>query len=248
MTTADYLESLQNDLETLKESLDLQEGTNFSDIAQMADDGEITKGGGGGGKNALIDTTLPYDYNNGIRSFLKSIDLIDTSSLTTMRGMFKGCTGLTSVPLFDTSAVKSMQEVFMGCSGLTEIPLFNTSSATSFTSTFQDCTSITTAPQLNTAKVTTFSLTFSGCTALTTVPVLSTAACTNLYLTFNDCPNLTDASINNIMTMCINASKYKGTKTLFQLGFRPENYTAAKIQALDNYQDFVNAGWTIGYS
>ena len=46
MTTEDYLESLQNDLQTLSTALNLEEGTNFTDIAVMADEGEITRGGG----------------------------------------------------------------------------------------------------------------------------------------------------------------------------------------------------------
>ena len=46
MTTEDYLESLQNDLQTLSEALNLEEGTNFTDLATMANEGEITRGGG----------------------------------------------------------------------------------------------------------------------------------------------------------------------------------------------------------
>lgn len=43
-TTADYLESLQSDLDRITEALNLEEGTNFTDIAQMSEDGDISGG------------------------------------------------------------------------------------------------------------------------------------------------------------------------------------------------------------
>ena len=46
MTTTDYLESLQDDLDRTVTALDLEEGTNFTDIADMAENGDISTGGG----------------------------------------------------------------------------------------------------------------------------------------------------------------------------------------------------------
>ena len=43
-TTSDYLESLQSDLDRITTALDLEEGTKFTDIAQMTEGGEISKG------------------------------------------------------------------------------------------------------------------------------------------------------------------------------------------------------------
>lgn len=66
MTTEDYLESLQDDLNTLKTSLDLEEGTNFTDIAGMAEGGEIIRGGGGGTPAYELPTTSsssPFDFS-----------------------------------------------------------------------------------------------------------------------------------------------------------------------------------------
>jgi hypothetical protein len=47
--------------------------------------------------------------------------------------------------------------------------------------------------------------------------------------------------------MCINATSYTGTKTFSKFGFNSGYYAASKIQSLPSYQDFITAGWTIGY-
>ena len=65
---------------------------------------------------------------------------------------------------------------------------------------------------------------------------------------FYSCSSLTDESLNNILTMCINISpSYRSNKTLSTLGFNASWCSASKIQALSNYQAFLDAGWTIGY-
>ena len=64
---------------------------------------------------------------------------------------------------------------------------------------------------------------------------------------FYSCPKLTDKSIDNILKMCINAISYSGVKTLQILGFSSNDYPASRIQELPSYQDFIDAGWTIGY-
>lgn len=60
MTTTDYLESLQEDLNKINTILELEEGTNFTNIANMVESGDITKGGG-----QMIPTNL-YELNNEI--------------------------------------------------------------------------------------------------------------------------------------------------------------------------------------
>ncbi len=60
MTTTDYLESLQEDLNKINTILELEEGTNFTNIANMVESGDITKGGG-----QVIPTSL-YELNNEI--------------------------------------------------------------------------------------------------------------------------------------------------------------------------------------
>ena len=42
-------------------------------------------------------------------------------------------------------------------------------------------------------------------------------------------------------------TKYKGTRSLYHMGFRSTEITAERIQGLSNYQAFTQAGWSIGY-
>lgn len=58
---------------------------------------------------------------------------------------------------------------------------------------------------------------------------------------------LTDASLDNILQMCINATSYTETKTLAELGLSNYRASVSRVEALPHYQDFLNAGWTIGY-
>lgn len=89
---------------------------------------------------------------------------------------------------------------------------------------------------------------FYGCRALVNVPLLDTSNITMMDSCFSDCQNLSDDSLNNILRMCINATKYsRSQKTLVKIGLSKTYYPASRIQALPNYADFIAAGWTIGY-
>lgn len=87
---------------------------------------------------------------------------------------------------------------------------------------------------------------FYGCSKLKNIPVFDTSKISgaNMDSVFQNCNSLTDESLNNILLMCINATSYTGTKTLSKLGITNATLIA-KIPNLSNYQDFLNAGWTI---
>ena len=105
-------------------------------------------------------------------------------------------------------------------SNIKEVPLIDISALTSITSFFQDFKS------------------------LETVPVLDTSHITNMSNMFTRCWALSDESLDNILQMCINATSYTSTKTLYAIGIKSTNYPAERIQALPHYQDFINAGWS----
>ena len=69
------------------------------------------------------NTSDTYNNNPGIASF--HFLVTDTSEITSMSGMFYGCSSLTSLDLsnFDTSAVTDMGYMFHNCTSLTNLIL-----------------------------------------------------------------------------------------------------------------------------
>ena len=128
-------------------------------------------------------------------------------------------------------------------------PLIDTKNVTTFSNAFSSCSNLKQLPLLDTSKSEGFSSAFSSCSNLEVLPLLDTSKNNNWGNCFNGCSKLNDESLNNILRMCINTpAGYKTTsKTLYAMGFRSSNYPVSRIQALNNYQDFINAGWTIGY-
>lgn len=127
------------------------------------------------------------------------------------------------LPYFDSSNVTKMDGMCAWCSNLLYVPPLDTKNVTTFSSTFSDCQKLITVPFLNAEKVTTFSNMFS------------------------DCKNLSNESLDNILKMCISATTYSSTKSLVYLGFNNTNQPKTVIETLPSYQDFLDAGWSIGY-
>ena len=216
-------------------------------------------------------TSLSYKFSNNLN--LMFMPLVDTSNATSAGQMFYGCRALITVADLNFNSVteQGLESLFSGCNSLTNVGEIKVSNITSIKECFKDCTKLKTIPQLNTSNVTNMQGVFAGCQALKTIPQLNTsnvtnmqgvfATCLNLtdlpqlntskvtdmYNMFYNCKNLSNNSLDNVLLMCINATSYTGTKTLVQLGFQAIFTPASKIQALPHYQDFLDAGWTIGY-
>ena len=144
-----------------------------------------------------------------------------------LTGTYAYATGITSmitsIDLLDTSLMFSLRN-FLANSKIVTLPLLDTSNATTMREMLKECPNLENVPVLNTSKVTTMQSMFSGS------------------------KKLTDTSLDNILKMCIGTtSAYTRTKSLAELGFISSNYPASRIQALPSYQDFLDAGWTIGY-
>lgn len=157
-----------------------------------------------------------------LNSFVYSKNIYDNwdTSITSGNDMFREDKNLRYFPTVSTSNITSMYRMF-SYSNLEEIPLIDTS------------------------NVKDVRYMFAGCTILVTVPILNLSEATLLASMFTSCVSLSNESLNNIMKICISATAYTGTKTLKILGLTSEQATTC--QTLSNYQDFLNAGWTIGY-
>ena len=104
---------------------------------------------------------------------IKNINRLDTSAVTDMGWMFRGCSGLTALDLsgFDTSAVTDMGDMFYGCRGLTALDLsgFDTSAVTDMRYVFYGCSALHTiyaSDCFSTDAVTHSWGMFSECTSL----------------------------------------------------------------------------------
>ena len=200
---------------------------------------------------------------------LKKIEALDTSNSNNTRYMFGNCYSLTDVPKLDTSRVTDASYMFYQCSSLEKIPLLDLSSATNTSYTFSGCSKLKniqnfdisnctsannmfsgcglleTAPEINAPLLKVWNSMFSSCSNLKNVPVYNMSSATSLGSMFSGCVSLTDESLYNIIESLLTATSYTGTKTLSTV-FSNGTYNTLKsrIQALSNYQDLVNAGWS----
>lgn len=183
-----------------------------------------------------------------IFNYAKEIQENWDSSITSLNNIYMSDSKLNVFPLVDTSNIITMNYAF-STSNLGSIALINTSNVVSMNNTFRGCKNLIEVPLLNTNKVTDFTQCFAACSNLIEVPVLNTSSVLNWSFanTFQNCPALSNESLNNILQMCINATKITApnVKTLMNVGLSSEQATVC--QGLSNYQAFLNAGWTIGY-
>lgn len=209
----------------------------------------ITNVSGGGGLDwsAIGYNSTPQAIKDGYDYAVEIMENWET--VTDMNNMFLRDKFLFYMPLVDTSSVAYMAGTFQECTSLFAVPLLDTSSVTQINSMFSDCISLTSVPQLNTSEVRNFNGMFKNCTILKSVPQFNTSSCTDMRNMFVGCINLTDDSLDNILKMCINInSEYSRTKALNTvIGNNSTVYPTSRIQALPHYQDFIDAGWTIGY-
>ena len=102
---------------------------------------------------------------------------INTASVTTLYGMFSGCSSLTSVDFsgFNMGSITNMGNMFSGCTSLQTIDLsaLNTAGVTNMSNMFNSCTSLVTLDlsSWNTSSVTNMSGMFAGCESLENIYV-----------------------------------------------------------------------------
>lgn len=201
---------------------------------------------GGDVSDYFTDTISANTY---ARSLVKKFPTITLSqNVTSLYGFFQYMTALIEAPMINTENVTTMQSMFEGLTNLLLVPVYNTQSVTNMRAMLRNCTSLETAPLFNTQNVQNFSQMFYQCrNNLKNIPQYNTSSGTNFTDMFFQDYGLTDESLNNILGMCINATSFTGTKDLTSFGLNA-TYPASRIQALSNYQAFIDAGWTIGWS
>lgn len=145
--------------------------------------------------------------------------LLDVSELTDVQSLFADKIYLKDIPC-EFGNVYYMSSMCNGCSSLITFPYINTTNSQHANYLCYNCTNLKNVPVMDFANTNTWSNAFSGC------------------------PNLSDESLNNILAICMSATK-SATKTLKYIGLTSAQ--ATKCTTLSNYSAFTAAGWTTGY-
>lgn len=135
---------------------------------------------------------------------------------------------------------------FQNNTDLVYMPTVDTSSAQITSSMFRYCSKLVSVAPLNLENSTTVNQMFMGDSLLEDLPYFNLPKATNASGFIQSCNNLTDESLDNVLKTCISMTLYEGTKT-FKTLTNNTYYTAERLQALPHYQNFIDAGWTIGY-
>lgn len=140
--------------------------------------------------------------NVRIYDYIKTIPLLNTSNLTSMNGMFSGCSSIETIPLLDTSNVTNMNRMFASCSKLTDFPILDTSNVTNVISMFEGCKSLSTIDisKYNLQSTSSLDSMFKDCTSLTHVSLsnCNISHITNFKNLFNGCTHMTSIELTNV--------------------------------------------------
>ena len=188
--------------------------------------------------NARPSSTAGWFYRMENLQSITGMQYLNTSQVTNMDAMFRGCSGLTSlnVSSFNTAKVTNMQSMFYGCASLPSLDLsnFNTANVRYMHSMFGDCSGLTSLnlSNFNTANVTSMKSMFIGCTSLTSLDVTSfnTANVTDMKSMFEYCTVLTSLDVSgfntaNVTDMSLMFSTCEGLTNLNVSGFNTANVT-----------------------
>ena len=257
MTTADYLNQLEQDRSDLVDNLETQGITGltgdetFTELVPEV----LNISGGGADLNEYFTSTIEAGNSsvNGVSKSIKSIPNNTIVSGTSLSYAFYNARNLKTIPLIDTSNVTDMSYMFSYCTKLESVPLFDTSNVTNMIAMFNmqstGNTKLTEIPAFDLSNCTNISNIFNGLKALTTLPVFNIPKVTNMSNMFRTdfyaSSSLTDESLNNLLATLLTATSYSGTKTLKILGLTSTQ--AAKCTTLSNWSACVDAGWTTGY-
>ena len=180
-------------------------------------------------------------------STMNNLNLLNTSNVTNMRGMFYsfGSNAMTKLDLgtnFDTSNVTDMECMFQDCgeNSMTSLNLgskFNTSKVTTMFQMFASCgkkalTSLNLGDYFDTSNVTNMSGMFVSCESLKSVDVshFDTCKVTNMSEMFSECSSLKGVDVShfdtsNVTNMAIMFDSCKSLENVDVSHFNTSNVT-----------------------
>lgn len=145
-------------------------------------------------------------------------------------------TGTGTLYSFDTSSATSVREMFAGCSSLVSAEGFSIGTATDIYGLFSGCSSLASAPMINMANVTNASFVFAGCTSLATTQMnFYCDSATTLLGFFSGCRSLTP--LQEGYPKFHNTGRVTSTDSMFKncerITASPELDTTANVTDMD---------------
>ena len=246
MAISDYLESLQDDLDTMTTNLELSSGTNFTDIAAATESGEIGK------SSSYFDETPTISQYTSLEGwiyknyFKKMGTLTIPSNKTDLMNLFSNYKLCAYPKVICGNSVTSMKNMY----GI----------GTSESGSGSDKPGqIIDASGLNTSNVTTMQSMFSMLPNLTTVNGIGSwdvRKCTDFSSMFNQCSRVDNLDISNwqfTTTSNINIEQMFGWCSLLKNLSLPSNFVNSKVTSVArlftfcglDFKDISVAGWDV---
>lgn len=171
--------------------------------------------------NSISDDVYETTFYNGNGVFNGTLQNIDNLSIDEVKRRINLYDNLSYLELNEN--VTSMFQMFTGCFNLFSIPNFNTTNVTNTVQMFNSCTNLVNIPEFNTSNI------------------------VNMSGMFSFCNNLSDASIQNIINMCLNSniteiSIKNLSNVLSSSPFANTNIDNSKYQ--NRWAELDAAGWT----
>ena len=187
-----------------------------------------------------------FKYCHNLKEIV-NLKYLNTSEVTQMNSMFKGCNNLTSLDLsnFNTVKVTDMNNMFENCQKLTSLDLssFNTAEVTDMSNMFEECRNLTSLDlsNFNTAKVESMKNMFDECESLVSLDIskFDTRNVKNMAYMFAYCKNLKTIYNYQFMTGSLVTSK-----NMFNLC---ESLKGAIVYKWTNPKDATYANCKDGY-
>ena len=166
--------------------------------------------------NARPTSCKMWFYNCNNLTEIEGIANLNTEEVTSMDGMFTGCSGLTSLDLsnFNTQKVTNMFGMFYRCSKLTSLDLskFDTQKVTNMSNMFCRCKGLTSLDlsKFDTQNVTEMNGMFNGCSKLTLLNLskFNTQNVTSMSNMFGGCSALTSLDLSKFDTQKVTDMAY----------------------------------------
>lgn len=173
----------------------------------------LTMAGNGHGRiklSADASSTFSGEYGNRFGNVIdiNGLNILDTSDVTDMSGMFYDCGNLSSLDLrnFDTSNVTDMSSMFLLAFSMTSVDLssFDTRKVTDMSQMFSNANSLASLDlsSFDTSNVTNMYRMFEWCADLTSIDLSSfnTANVTQMQCMFEYCRSLTTLDLRSFDT------------------------------------------------